>query len=97
MAEITRKSIEHLAELARLEFADQEKDKFLADLNNILNYFKELEALDTSKVLPMTGGTNLRNVLRADEALPEAFEDQKDIVAGFPEEAKGYNKIPPVF
>jgi aspartyl-tRNA(Asn)/glutamyl-tRNA(Gln) amidotransferase subunit C len=97
MAEITKKSIEHLAELARLEFNDAEKEKFLADLNNILNHFKELESLDTSKIAPMTGGTNLRNILRADEALPETFGDQKDIVAGFPEEERGYNKIPPVF
>ncbi len=97
MAEITKKSIEHLAKLARLEFTDAETDKFVVDLGNILNYFKELEAVDTSGVAPMTGGTSARNVFREDSPLVETFADQKEIIAGFPEEERGYNKIPPVF
>ncbi len=97
MAEINKKSIEYLAELARLEFKEAEKDKFVVDLGNILNYFKELESVDVSGVMPMTGGTASRNVFRDDATLPATFQDRKDIVAGFPEEERGYNKIPPVF
>lgn len=97
MAEITKKSIEHLAELSRLELSEKEKEKFLADLTGILNHFKELEAVDVSGVTAMTGGTNLQNITRVDEPLPETFDNQKGIIAGFPEEERGYNKIPPVF
>src|SRR3972149_3584350 len=66
MAEITQKSLEHLADLARIELSESETDKFLKDLGNILNYFKELESLDTKDVAPMTGGTALKNVMRED-------------------------------
>lgn len=97
MAEITKKSIEKLAELARLDFTTPEKEKFVADLGNILSHFKELESLDTAGVKPMTGGTSARNVFREDAPLPDAFAGQKDIIAAFPEERAGYNKVPPVF
>ena len=97
MAEITKESIQKLAELARLDFTDAEKDKFVSDLGNILSHFKELEAVDTSGVAPMTGGTDARNVFREDAPLPDTFAGQKDIITAFPEEERGYNKVPPVF
>ena len=56
---ITKQELEHLAELARIELDPKEEDKLLKDLGNILDYFKELQALDTTNVAPMTGGTDL--------------------------------------
>lgn len=96
MSEITKKSLEHLADLARLELSEKEEENFLKDLESILGHFKELESLDTSNVQPMTGGTSLKNVLRDDEAhqssLPAA-----PVVDAFPEKDKGYLKVPAVF
>ena len=97
MAEITKKSIEKLAELSRLDLTEPERERFVADLGNILGHFKELESVNTDGIAPMTGGTAARNVFREDAPLPETFAGQKDIIAGFPEGGRGYNKIPPVF
>lgn len=97
MAPITKKAIEHLANLSRLEFSNAEKDKFVADLGNILNYFQELEAVNTDNVLPMTGGTSSRNIFREDEFLGDSFKNKKNIIESFPEEDRGYNKVPPIF
>ena len=96
MAEINKKSLVHLVHLARLELTEAESEKFQKDLGNILNYFEELKALDTSSVVPMTGGTSLKNVFRVDgEVAP--FDKQDNLIEAFPEKEYGRLKIPPVF
>ena len=92
---LTKKDLEHLAELARIDLKAGEEKKLIKDLSNILDHFKELQALNTSDVLPMTGGTDLKNVLRED-----VLEKDSEIGKGkeaFPEEEDGYLKVPPVF
>jgi aspartyl-tRNA(Asn)/glutamyl-tRNA(Gln) amidotransferase subunit C len=96
---ISRKELEHLAHLSRIEIDPKEADKLIADLGAILDHFKELQALDTSNVAPMTGGTDLTNVLRPD-TIEEGGHENTNQGAGvdaFPESKDGYNKVPPVF
>jgi len=97
MAEITKKSLEHLADLARLELSESEKEKFVKDLQKILDYFQELQKLNTDNVQPMAGGTELKNILRADEKYRDKLKEAKNVVDAFPEREKGYLKVPPVF
>lgn len=95
MAEINSKILKHLAELARIEIDPKNEAKFLSDFKSILGHFEELESLDTSGVVPMTGGTSLKNITREDE-----FNENKDQgkgVESFPESKDGYLKVPPVF
>jgi len=92
---INKKTLEHLAKLARIELDAREEEKLLGDLQNILNYFKELQELDTTNVAPMAGGTELKNVFREDTE-----REGTNRGAGaeqFPEKHDGYLKIPPVF
>ncbi len=96
MVEINKKSLEHLADLARLELAEMESEKFQKDLGNILNYFEELNAVDTSNVAPMTGGTSLKNVFREDGGMVP-FDDVDKLKNAFPESEHGRLKIPPIF
>lgn len=92
---INKEELEHLAKLARIELDPGEEEKLLADLGNILDHFKELQALDTSNVAPMTGGTDLTNVLRADDERENTNRGAG--VDAFPESKNGYLKVPPVF
>jgi aspartyl-tRNA(Asn)/glutamyl-tRNA(Gln) amidotransferase subunit C len=92
---INRKTLEYLANLARIELDEREEEKLLRDLQKILEHFQELQELDTSSVAPLTGGTELINAFREDA------EGEKGNRGGgteqFPEKYKGYLKIPPVF
>ena len=98
MSEITKKSIEHLAELAKLELTDHEKEKFSGELKKILDHFDELQAVNTDNILPMTGGTELKNVLREDAPFTENhFADAERIHREFPDKERGFLKVPPVF
>jgi len=97
MHEINKKSLEHLADLARLDLTEQEKEKFTDDLEKILHHFQELRELDTENVQPMAGGTESNNVLREDEIEENRFTNAAKIVEQFPNRADGFLKIPPVF
>ena len=59
--------MEHLKTLARLHLSDEETEAMRDDLNRILGYFEQLQALDTSGVEEMQRPVDLVNVLRADE------------------------------
>ncbi len=93
---ITQKSLEHLAELSRLELTEHEKEKLLKDLESILSHFKELEAVDTQDVQPMAGGTTEKNAMRDDEERIQTLSGERS-VEQFPEKEQRYLKIPPVF
>lgn len=93
---LDKKHLEHLAELARINLKAGEEEKLLKDLGNILNYFKELEALDTGNVTPISGGTELTNKMRVDEVRADRLGPE-EAVEQFPEKEGRYLKVPPVF
>jgi aspartyl-tRNA(Asn)/glutamyl-tRNA(Gln) amidotransferase subunit C len=92
---LSKQDLEHLAKLARIEIDPVEEEKLLSDLGNILEHFKELQALDTTNVAPMTGGTDLKNIFRDDTEHENTNRGAG--VESFPQEEKGFNKVPPVF
>ena len=59
--------VEYVAKLARLEFSDTEKEKFTAQLNDILLYIDKLNELDTKGVAPMTHAIAVTNAFREDK------------------------------
>lgn len=92
---IGKRELEHLAKLARIELDPQEEEKLIRDLGAILKHFEELQALDTSTVPPMTGGTDLKNIFREDGGRENTNRGAG--VDAFPESQDGYLKVPPVF
>lgn len=92
---IDKKTLEHLAELTRLELKPNEEEKLLQDLQKILDHFEELKSIDTAGIKPVSGGTHLTNVFRDDEK-----GENTNIRSGtetFPITEDGFLKIPPVF
>ena len=92
---IDKKTLEHLAELSRIELDPREEERLLKDLGNILNHFEELKTLDTSAVEPLAGGSLVRNVFRKDGERTSTLRGAG--TENFPEKIAGYLKIPPVF
>ncbi|MDI6821192.1 MAG: Asp-tRNA(Asn)/Glu-tRNA(Gln) amidotransferase subunit GatC [Patescibacteria group bacterium] len=92
---ISKKDLENLAELARIELKESEEKKLLKDLESILKHFDELKEANTKKVKPMTGGTFLENIFRSDESLSRL--DPDGAIKQFPEKTRGFLKVPPVF
>jgi aspartyl-tRNA(Asn)/glutamyl-tRNA(Gln) amidotransferase subunit C len=63
---IGKGAVEHVAQLARLHFEDEELERFTHQMNAILTYMDQLNELDTSQVEPTTHAMDLFNVFRED-------------------------------
>ena len=63
---LSREEVLKIANLARLEFKDEEIEKFQHELNDILKYIDILGELDTSDVEPLLHTNEMQNILRDD-------------------------------
>jgi aspartyl-tRNA(Asn)/glutamyl-tRNA(Gln) amidotransferase subunit C len=63
---VTIRDVEYVANLARLSFSQEEKERLTTQLNSILEYMDQLNALDTSSVEPLSHVIELKNVFRED-------------------------------
>lgn len=64
---ITKQDVEHVANLARLELTDEEKELFTDQLGAVLKYMDKLNELDTDQIEPTSHILPLVNVMREDE------------------------------
>lgn len=64
---ITKQDVEHVANLARLELTDEEKELFTEQLGAVLKYMDKLNELDTDQIEPTSHILPLVNVMREDE------------------------------
>ena len=92
-SKITEQQVEHVAELAKLEFPEDELGKFTTQLGNIIDMFEDLEAVDTDGVEPMTSATDRVNVMREDKAIKSSKEEQEALLNNAPETDGGYIKF----
>jgi aspartyl-tRNA(Asn)/glutamyl-tRNA(Gln) amidotransferase subunit C len=79
---LTLAEVEHIAELARLELTDAEKNLFRQQLSAILDYSAILRQCDTSAISPTATVLPLRNIMRADQV--EASLPGEDVLANAP-------------
>ena len=63
---IDKETVEKVANLARLELAEDEKDAMIKDMNKILDFMAKLNELDTTGIDPLVYMTNEVNDLRED-------------------------------
>lgn len=87
--------IDHLAKLANLSLAAEEKKKFTFQLSGILEYFKQLSKVDTTKVEPISQITGLQNVTREDKAAPSLT--QQEALANAPRTHNGFFEVDTIF
>ena len=91
---VTKKDVEHIAKLARLEFNEQQKEKLTQEMNDILGYIEKLNEVDTSNVEPLSHVIELSNVMREDEVKPSL--SQKEALKNAPEKTEKFFKVPKV-
>lgn len=91
---IDNKKIDELAQLARLEFNEDEKKQIKADLNNILNFCDKLKELDTEGVKPLIYMNEHTNVLREDKVEQALSRDLA--LKNAPSKDSDYFKMPKV-
>lgn len=95
MAQISIEDVEHVAQLARLELSDAEKQKFTQELGEILNFVDELTASATSKVAAIGQIANLSNIARADKITNQ--ENRDKMLQNAPEKKDGFIVVKKIF
>lgn len=73
MATLSRDEIFKLAALARLAISDEEATEFEAEINEILQYVEQLQAVDVSGLEPTAQVTGLTNVARDDTVIDYGY------------------------
>ncbi|MFX1238077.1 MAG: Asp-tRNA(Asn)/Glu-tRNA(Gln) amidotransferase subunit GatC [Promethearchaeota archaeon] len=91
-SKFSKKDLDKIAKLALLDVAEEEKEQLSQQLEDILNYFKKLDQLDTSNVEPTTHALDLKNVLREDK--PSKSLSKKEILGNSKHTKDGYFKAP---
>ena len=91
---ISSQEVEYVAHLARLEVTDQEKEKFTAQLNDILLYIDKLNELDTKGVAPMSHAMAVTNAFREDKIV-ESIGTEKSL-ANAPDSRGEFFRVPKV-
>lgn len=91
---ITRETIEHVANLARLNLTELEKEKLTTEMASIISYVDKLNELDTSGILPTAHVIPIKNVFREDKV--EKSYDREKILANAPSHEDGCFKVPKV-
>lgn len=91
---ITKEIVEHIANLANLEFNEKEKEIMTRQLNSILEYMELLNKVDTSDVQPYIPKIERRKIFREDE--PKSGLEHEKAMENSPEESLGYFKVPKV-
>lgn len=95
MTKISRKDVQHLAQLSSLQLADTEVDALQIDIDNILGYVEQLSELDTTGVEPTYQVTDLQNVWRTDDVIDYGVS-REQLLAIAPEQASNSVKVPKV-
>jgi len=91
---LTKEDVMYVADLARLEFNEEEIGKYVHQLGDILNYEEQLNELDTTGVEPTAHVLPIKNVLREDVPVPSL--DREKALMNAPEKDKGCFKVPKV-
>jgi len=94
---LTRDDVAKVADLAMLELADDELDRFTGQLDAVLDLADQLDAFDLDDVPPTSHPFGLTNVFRDDvpETDAEAEEIRRLALANGPEVEDGRFKVPP--
>ena len=92
MAKITRAEVEHVARLARLELSEEEKERMTVQLDAILGYMDQLNALDASDVEPTAAVIPMVSVMREDVVRPSL--DPEAALANAPDREGVFFRVP---
>ena len=94
MSILTPESIQHVARLARLRVEGRALTQLATQLEDIVQYVRQLDAVDTKQVNPTSHVLDLSNVLRPDAPRPSLSQDA--VLALAPSRRQTYVAVPKV-
>lgn len=91
---IDKKTIEHIAKLARLKITETEAVEYSRQMEKILQSFEKIAKLDTKDVEPLITPTEIETYWREDVVSQEITSEE--ILSNAPSRSGNLFKVPPV-
>jgi aspartyl-tRNA(Asn)/glutamyl-tRNA(Gln) amidotransferase subunit C len=91
---VTSQQVRHIAKLARIAMSDEELERLVPELNNILGWVEQLSEVNTDGVEPLTAVIDQKLRLREDEVNDGNIRDE--VLADAPEAQHGFFAVPKV-
>jgi len=92
--QISKDEVIHIARLASLNISEEEIEKYRDNLEEILNFAKVVDSVDTNNVSETVGSNENYNVFRKDEVIE--FGDPEGLLSNAPSQDEGMFRIPKV-
>lgn len=90
---ITQDDIQNLANLARIEVAEEETERLRSSMEGILDYISEVREVSSRQTEKTPEAGVLRNVFREDGEPHEAGIYTEGVLANAPDKEGGYIKV----
>lgn len=94
---LSKDQVSRIADLARIELTDDEKEKYADELSAVLGFIEQLSEVNTNNIIPTSQVTGLVNVARDDEVKECDMETHKQILKAAPLAEGDYFKVKAVF
>ncbi|MGE4283613.1 MAG: Asp-tRNA(Asn)/Glu-tRNA(Gln) amidotransferase subunit GatC [Clostridia bacterium] len=92
--QISKTQVEYVANLARLNLTEEEKERLTVEMENIIAFADKLNELDTTGVEPTAHAIPIQNVFREDVVEPSFDRDK--ILQNAPSQEDGCFKVPKI-
>jgi aspartyl-tRNA(Asn)/glutamyl-tRNA(Gln) amidotransferase subunit C len=91
---VTNEQVRHIARLARIAMSDDELERLVPELNNILGWVEQLGEVNTDGVEPLA--TVIDQKLRLRDDVVNDGNIREEILANAPEAQHGFFAVPKV-
>jgi aspartyl-tRNA(Asn)/glutamyl-tRNA(Gln) amidotransferase subunit C len=91
---VSPEQVRHIAKLARIAMSDEELDRLLPELNNILGWVEQLGEVNTDGIEPLATVIDQQLRLRDDVVTDGGLRDE--VLANAPEAQHGFFAVPKV-
>lgn len=92
--EVKKEELLHIANLARLKLQEDEIEKYLLNLQDILNFANIVNTAKVDNLKETIGERDAYNVFKKDEI--EKFDNIEGMIDNFPEEQDNMIRVPKV-
>ena len=91
---VSPEQVRHIAKLARIAMSDEELERLVPELNNILGWVEQLGEVDTDGIEPLATVIDQKLRLRDDAVTDGNIRDE--VLANAPEAQHGFFAVPKV-
>ena len=91
---VSHEQVRHIASLARIAMSDEELERLVPELNNILGWVEQLSEVNTDGVEPLTAVIDQKLRLRDDVVNDGNIRDE--VLANAPDAQHGFFAVPKV-